>query len=163
MRQLGERLRQADLVQPRILPLVRGRSPHNRQEFIAGTRKLLGTTTPNHNIGLGPQAADGGLGDHRGRGGVGNEEEGLQTDWGDAQILKRLCLQTFSQPIYSQCHPQDLHGDPRDRAARAKAAVSQARRVSFLQGLTPVWACRSQHPALAGPRGGQKDKASAPD
>lgn len=44
-------------------------------------------TTPSHSIGLGPQAAAEGLGDHRGRGGVGNEEEGLQTGSGDAQLL----------------------------------------------------------------------------
>lgn len=39
---------------------------------------------------------------------MGNEEVGLQTGWGDAQILEGLCLQTFSGPIYPQCHPQDL-------------------------------------------------------
>lgn len=51
--------------------LVRGQNPHNRQTFIAGTRKLLGTTTPNHSVGLGPQAAGEWLGDHRGGGGEG--------------------------------------------------------------------------------------------
>lgn len=97
------------------------------------------------------------LGDHRGGGEVGNEEKDLQTGLEDAQLL------TSSQPIYPQCHPPDPRGDHRDRAARAKAAVSQAGCVSLLQDLTLAWACRSQHPAAtAGPRGGQKDKASAP-
>lgn len=83
-------------------------------------------------------------------------KRGLRTGLGDARLL------TFSQPIYHQCHPPNLHGDRRDRA-RAKAAVSQAGCVSLLQDLTLAWACRSQHPAAtAGPGGGQKDKASAP-
>lgn len=67
---------------------------------------------------------------------MGNEEKGLQTGLGDAQLL------TFSQPIYHQCHPPDLHGDGRDRAARAKAAVSQAGCISLLQDLTLACTCR---------------------
>lgn len=48
---------------------------------------------------------------------MGNEEEGLQKGWGRCSAPKVLCLQTFSQNIYPQCHPRDLHGDHRDRAA----------------------------------------------
>lgn len=94
-----------------------------------------------------------------------NEEEGLQTGWGDAQLLRRSAF----KPSPRSCTPsatlricmvttETEHQEPR------QLAVSQAGCVSLLRDLTPAWVCRSQHPAAtAGPRGGQKDKASAPD
>lgn len=111
--------------------LAKGQCP--QQIDVYSRHQLLGTATSNCSTGLGPQAAGGGLGD-QGRGGEwGRKRRTGRQVWGGSPP-QGLWLQSFYKPIHLQCHPWDqksetgrvLHGDHRDRKARAKAAASWA-------------------------------------
>lgn len=111
--------------------MVKSQGP--QQTEVYSRHQLLGTATPNHSIDLGPQAAGGGLGDHKGGGDWGRKRAGRQVVGGVRLLRGSGSKASPSQPIHPQCNPQNqmsetgrvLHGDHGDRVARAKAAVSQ--------------------------------------
>lgn len=110
-----------------------------------------------------------GLGDHRGGGGWGRKRRAGRQVGGGAYLLSGSGSKASPSPIHPQGHPRDqtseagrgLRGDHRDRAARAKAAVSQAGATVRMShpprsNLTLAWARKSRRPAAtAGPRGDQ--------
>lgn len=113
--------------------MVKSQGP--QQIEVYSRHQLPGTATPNHSIDLGPPDAGGGLGEHREGGDWGRNRAGRQAGSERCSFPEGFRLQSFSQPAHppSVLPPgskvrdrQMLHGDHRDRVARAKAAVSQA-------------------------------------
>lgn len=72
--------------------------PYSSQTFIADTRKLLGTVSPNHSIGLGPQAAGRGLGDHRGGGKLGMKKRASRQVGGGSHLLRGSASKVSPNP-----------------------------------------------------------------